>query len=220
MDDMDRPSSSSNYSEERVSQKAGCIVVLCIWIFSLAVVPCAGTGQAASKEYTVKLVFLYNFLKFVEWPKEKIPDSNEPMIIGIIGTDVFKGALEAVQENSEDSLKVSVKRFKGVEELEESGEKKSSEPHPQIEDIRKCSLLFVCPSERRHIEEILESVKGHHVLTVADTDGFLEDGGIINLLVEDERVRFEINLGAAQQEKLAIRSKLLRLAKRIYNQPK
>ncbi len=58
-------------------------------------------------------------------------------------------------------------------------------------------------------------VKDLSVLTVADTKGFLESGGIINFLMEDKKVRFEINVTAAKKSKLKISSKLLRLAKRV-----
>jgi len=76
-------------------------------------------------------------------------------------------------------------------------------------------VLYVCASEKEHLKEIINIVEGSSVLTVGDTDGFLEAGGIINLLIEDKKVRFEVNVTAAEKANLQIRSQLLRLAKRV-----
>lgn len=202
-----------------MSLKAVAMTVLTVCMVLLATGQRAWADPLPNTEYVVKTVFMYNFLMFTDWPKEKIGDSNEPLIIGVIGTDVFKNAFDAIEEKTVDNRKVIVKRFKGLDELEKAGQKEPSEPHPQLELIRTSHLLFVCRSERARAKEILRYVEGHHVLTVADVEGFLEAGGIINLLLEDEKVRFEINLTAAKRAGLQIRSKLLRLAKRTYKPP-
>jgi len=76
-------------------------------------------------------------------------------------------------------------------------------------------LLFICRSEKEQLGKIINIVKDHNVLTVGDMNDFLESGGIINFVIDDQKVRFEINNNAAKQEKLNIRSKLLRLAKKV-----
>jgi hypothetical protein len=201
------------------ARRGTALAVLAIWSASLATTQLAWADSAPNTEHIVKTVFIYNLLKFVDWPKGKIGDSNEPLIIGVIGTDVFENAFDLIEKKTIDDRAVVVKRFKGLDELEKAGQKEPSDPHPQTETIRTSHLLFVCPSERQRIKEILQSVEGHHVLTVADTAGFLEAGGVINLLLEDEKVRFEANLTAAKQAGLQIRSRLLRLAKRTYKPP-
>ena len=182
------------------------------------------TGQkafaepVASREYQIKAAFLYNFIKFAEWPKEKVADPNAPVIIGILGKDPFQDAFGPLQEKEAKDGKVVIQRFEGFVELEKAGQKKKDQPHPKSQDIQKCHLLFVCPSENERVSDIIASVKGRDILTVADTQGFLESGGIINFIMEEQKVRFEINVTNARRAKLQIRSQLLRLAKRVIDE--
>lgn len=171
--------------------------------------------SAQSREYQVKAAFLYNFIKFADWPEEKLSDGNEPIIIGIIGKDPFGDAFVPLKDKQVKGRNAIIKRFTGFEELKEPDKKDKSVPYEKIEAIRQCHLLFICLSEKKHVNEILDSVKEHSVLTVGDVDSFLEAGGIINFVMEEKKLRFEVNYAVAKREKLEIRSKLLRLAKRV-----
>jgi hypothetical protein len=84
-----------------------------------------------------------------------------------------------------------------------------------LKDLKDCKILFVSASEKAHVDEILQSVKGQPILTVGETPGFAERGGVIRFTVEDNRVRFEVNVDAAHQAELNISSRLLTLAKII-----
>jgi hypothetical protein len=180
-----------------------------------AVAPKAGADSAASLEYQVKAAFIYNFIKFVDWPKEKVPDSNTPLTIGIIGKDPFGSAFDPVEDKDAKARKVLIKRFKTFEELKKAGEKDKSLLDREIESMRKCHLLFICSSEEKSVGEITNLVKDHSVLTVGDVKGFLEAGGVTNFIMEEQKVRFEINVTTAKRAKLQIRSQLLRLAKKV-----
>jgi hypothetical protein len=195
--------------------KAYKLVVFALVLFIAATTPKAEAATVASSEYQVKAAFLYNFIKFIDWPEEKTADANEPIIIGIIGKDQFGAAFRPIKDRVVKGSKVIVRRFKGLEQLEESGEMSGSEQHPQIDAIRKCHLLFICRSERTRLTKTINLVKGYSVLTVADIPEFLEAGGIIRFVMDEKKVRFEINVTAAKQAKLKVRSQLLRLAKRI-----
>ena len=171
--------------------------------------------SAQSREYQIKAAFLYNFTKFVDWPERKVDDSTEPITIGIIGKNPFGDAFASLKDKQVRSRGLVIRWFKGFYEFKESSEESKTELGLKIEALRQCDLLFICSSENKNLSEIISSVKNHDVLTVGDMKGFLEAGGIINFLTEDEKVRFEINITAAKRAKLAIRSKLLRLAKRV-----
>ena len=173
----------------------------------------AGSGDdpAPSKEYQVKAAFIYNFLKFVNWPEEKGPDSSETITIGIIGKDSFKNTFEAVKKKPVKNKKIIIKRFGEYHRL--IGGKAKSDAN--IEALRQCHLLFVCSSEKQNYKKIIESVRDHSVLTVSEIDGFVEAGGIINLILEQKKLVFEVNLVAGKRAKLEISSKLLRIAKRV-----
>ncbi len=195
--------------------KVYIFVVLMLALFAAPTAIKAQADSAQNREYQIKAAFLYNFIKFVDWPEEKLPDSNEPIIIGIIGKDPFGDAFEPIKDKSVKERNVIIQRFKGLEELEKSGEENESEVRQQIDLIRKSHLLFICYSEKAKLRETINLVKDHSVLTVADTQDFLESGGVINFVMEEKKVSFEINITAAKQAKLKIRSQLLKLAKKI-----
>jgi len=191
------------------------LIVLASVLFMASIAPKARADSPPSQEYQVKAAFLYNFLQFVDWPEENLADSNEPIIIGIIGKDPFKNAFEPIKNKKVKGRAVVTKRFKSFEDLKKSTENDIPESNQEIKTLTKCHLLFICSSEQKNLKEIIDTVKHHSVLTVSEMEGFLESGGIINWLVEDKKVRFEVNTAAAERAKLKIRSNLLRLAKRI-----
>lgn len=81
------------------------------------------------------------------------------------------------------------------------------------ETARTCQIVFVAMSEKKRFKTILELLKGAGVLTVGDSSGFCEGGGVINFEIVDSKVRFEVNLGAAERARLKLSSKLIGLAK-------
>jgi len=195
------------------------VFIVAVAMLAICVVPCmllAEDDSTFPHERRIKAAFLYNFLRFIEWPKEKMGDANEPMVIGLIGKDVFGDAFDDLKDRTIEDRPVVLKRFKGIDELKKEDKDKKSEQHPQIEAVRKSHLLFICPSEKQQIKEILKLIEGYGVLTVADTEGFLESGGMINLLTEDNKIHFEINITVTKEAEFQVRSKLLRLAKRVY----
>ena len=198
-----------------MKSKVYSLIVLVLALLLVLIAPEVRADSAHSREYQVKAAFLYNFTKFVDWPKEKVPDSNEPITLGILGKDPFGNAFEPLKDKQAKSRKIVIKRFKGFEELKNSSRDDKAELQRQIKALRKCYLLFICSSEKKALRDIINSVKDHPVLTVGDMKGFLEAGGIVNFLMEEKKVRFEINLAAARRAKLKIRSKLLRLARRV-----
>jgi hypothetical protein len=154
-----------------------------------------------SSEYLIKAGFIYNFAKFVEWPSAAFADADSPIVIGVVGVDPFGSLIDRIVEDKKiGSRGFVVKRFKSGRDLK---------------DLKDCKILFISPSEKGHIDEILQSVKGLPILTVGETPGFAERGGIIRFTLEDNRVRFEVNVEAARQVNLNISSRLLTLAKII-----
>jgi hypothetical protein len=156
-------------------------------------------GQTAPvREYQVKAVFLFNFAQFVEWPPEAFPDVSMPLIIGVLGDDPFGKVLdETVQGESIRGRILVTRRWK------------------RAEDVDRCHILFISPSEAPHMEQILGSLAGRHILTVSDTEDFARQGGMIRLFAENKRTRLKINLDAAKVAGLVISSKLLRPAEII-----
>ena len=145
-------------------------------------------------EYEIKAAFLYKFAGFVQWPDNP---ANSPVCIGVVGQDPFGPALdEAVKGKKLNGRPFVVRRFR------------NGEAPPA------CQIVFVSSSERLQLRLILNRLPPA-VLTVGDMPGFCESGGIIGFEVLDRRVHLQINLDAAQKERLQISSKLLSLAKLV-----
>jgi|SRR5579862_8663311 len=153
-------------------------------------------AQDALSEYQVKAAYLFNFLKFVEYPAESFADPLAPMVIGVVGEDPFGSALpQVVIGKTVQGRDLVIRAYRAGE------------------DLRAAHILFISASERKKLPMILSGLHGASVLTVADTPGFLEAGGMIQFLNENGRVRFAINADAAGQARLKLSSKLLSLAK-------
>lgn len=202
-----------------------CILWLCAAVLLIAAaMPETAWAEAASeREYQLKAAFLYNFIMFIDSPrlappgegaKQDVSEAEKPILIGIIGKDPFGAAFEPLKNKEVRDRSVAIKRFKGLETPVDT-KAPAAENLPDLDAIRKCHVLFVCASERAHLRTILGPIKGQSVLTVSDVPGFLEAGGTIDFVIEEKKVRFEINTAAAARAKLKIRSKLLRLATRV-----
>jgi len=189
----------------------------CVYSAMLAILFAAGGIRAdtapVAKEYELKGVFIYRSANFVEWPPAHRPDPD--LIIGIIGKDPFGNVFDIIKEKLANRAKIIIKRFPGLHELNTSAERDRPTVHPDADAIRKCHVLFVCPSEKNELKPILDMVKNHPILTVADVKGFLEAGGIMNLIMDGDKVRFGINLLAAQHAGVTVRSQLLRIASKV-----
>ena len=154
-----------------------------------------------SSEYLIKAGFIFNFAKFVEWPSNAFAQPDSPIVIGILGTDPFGTIIDKiVQDKKIGTRGFVVKRLKWGADLKE---------------LRECKILFIGASERAHMDELVQMLRGLPILTVGETPGFAERGGVIRLVLEDNRVRFEVNVDAAHQAGLTISSRLLTLARII-----
>ena len=168
-----------------------------------------------SKEYQIKAAFIYNFLKFVDWPKDKNAETNKPIMIGIIGSQEFIDAFDFIKEKKMNDRDISIKYFAGYEKQKDTDDRQWDK---KMDALKVCHVLMFCNSDSVSVQDsaqIVEALRGLPILTIGETDGFLESGGIINFVMEEEKVRFEINNTAARKARLDIRSKLLRLAKKV-----
>lgn len=172
------------------------------WIVAFALPVVSGSGLAAQaarpSEYQVKAVFLFNFAQFVDWPPEAVADSQEPLVIGILGSDPFGDLLDAtVRGEHRGARPFLVRRYQ------------------RAEDIKSCNILFISRPEADRPQEVLAGLKSRPILTVSDAEGFAERGGMIGFVTDRNRIRLKINLGVAQAAHLTISSKLLRVAEII-----
>ena len=171
------------------------VLLISLILFSLPVHGRANHDRQA--EYLVKAAFIYRFALFVEWPSEAFNEPKSPLRLCILGEDPFGNAIETIEGQMIKSHKLSVKLCKTITEAKE------------------CHILFISDSERENLRQILNHIEGLHLLTITETPEAAQKGVIINLIKVGDKVRFEINLDAAERSNLKIRSQLLSLAKII-----
>jgi len=156
----------------------------------------ARAGEALS-EAEVKAAFLYNFTKFVEWPKQTFSSTNAPIQFAVFGDEEFSAKLKTLL-----------------------GDKKAHGRSFEVKSIftpqeaKNFHIVFVAGPESRRAAQVLEATKKAPVLTIGESDQFLDAGGMINLFFEDAQLAFEVSPESAQKAGLEISSKLLRLAKK------
>jgi hypothetical protein len=164
-------------------------------IFALTSFGVEGRQEQSVDEYRVKAAFLFNFAKFVEWPPEVLQDPSDPFAICVLGHDPFGRALDDIVAGKKiDGRAVAVRRI--------------SDPRQSV----ACRILFVSSSEPKRVLAVLAAMNQVGVLTVGESGNATAEGMIINLTVEDGRVRFGINMDSVGSEKLRFSSKLLSLA--------
>jgi YfiR/HmsC-like len=160
----------------------------------------ARTTQAQSEagEYRVKAAFLFHFVQLVEWPAGTLGNDIDPVTLCIVGEDSFHGDLETTLAGKTLGTRpLRVRHLKVTE------------------DYQGCQVIFVSGHEAPHLGQLLHELKDGPVLTVGESDGFVEQGGMIGFLLVDNKVRFAINVEAAERAKLKISSRLLLLAKTV-----
>jgi len=216
------------------------LVVLCGSWANVCGVPESRSDESFAKEYQIKAAFIYNFMKFIEWPKEKTnevkeeervensteakAEKNGVMIIGIVGDSPFGKALEPIIKKKINNRKLVIQEFECLDEYKARVKNRAKYKEEYMaeygEALKKCHVLFFHATKGHNYHDFLELVRDSNVLTVGDMKDFTAKGGIIGFVVEKGKVRFEINLTTARRAKLKISSKLLRLAKRVIEEKK
>jgi hypothetical protein len=169
------------------------VVVLVLFMASIA----ASAEPGRPSEYELKAAFLFNFIKFTEWPADESAKSDDPFIIGVVGKDPFGAALDKIIEGETfHNRTIVARRFPRMDEAATNSD-----------------VLFISSSEETNLPAILKILDQHTVLTVSEIDNFAQRGGVISLKKENNRIVFEINLEAAKRARLTMNAQLLKLAK-------
>lgn len=157
----------------------------------------APTVPSEAGEYEVKAAYLYNFGKFVAWPEGSLP-SSDPLVICVLGDDPFGAVLDdTIKDKTVRERALTVRRIKSTDR------------------VRDCHILFLSSAEEHRLPGVLRGMGSANVLTVGETDAFLDKGGAITLVARDRKVRFEVNLRAAHKAGLEMSSQLLKVAANV-----
>ena len=156
----------------------------------LCLVPQVNANEAL--EDRLKAAFIYNFTRFIEWPGTA---GKETLTICVLGKEVLARELGTIDGKRAQGKRIVVKHL--------DSDRKSGQ----------CHVLFARVDRKRQRLALLNKLETQPILTVSDSRGFAEAGGIVQLFITNNRMRFAINKEAAERAGLTISSKLLSLAR-------
>jgi hypothetical protein len=171
-----------------------CWAALLFILFSTVLTSLAESGsvQLQATEAQVKAAYLFNFGKYVTWPQT----TKQDFPICILGQDPLGSALDAIIAGEKiGNRPVEIRRIRDAQQS------------------ASCSVVYVSISEESRLASTLEFMKSTPALTVSDIPHFVDRGGMIQLVVDGNRVRFIVNLAATQRVGLGLSSELLKVAK-------
>jgi hypothetical protein len=154
-----------------------------------------GTAQDREKysEQDVKAAFIYNMIKFTDWPTDYRSTDKNNIDICALGDEASRGLLDSIEGKTIRNKTISVRHVSSLQQL------------------KNCMVLFISGSEQAKLKNITVVSSKANILTIGDTEGFSEKGVIINLYKQDNKIRFKVNLTAMEQAQLKISSNLLKL---------
>jgi len=179
------------------------LIVFCSILVAVSVSSVASNAYGATEkirqapEYHLKAAYLYRFLSLAEWPKSvSAKNDGDTICIGILGNDPFDNFFDSVEGRIVKGLgkKLVIKRYGAYREGI---------------DLSKCQVLFISSSEKRNVKCILSQLKKVPVLTISDMAGYIESGGMMNLVMVGRKIRLEINSTPIKLAGLKLSSKLL-----------
>jgi hypothetical protein len=174
-------------------------VLLIVMVTALcALSPTRANAQSQADEYQLKAAYLFHFAQFVDWPPEALKNSGNTFLICILGDDPFHGDLGRIMQG-----KLVGEQTVRVQNIK------------QMQEAQGCHVLFIDKNESKRKSLSLAELRTLPVLTVGESEDFLNQGGIIRFFLEDRKIRFDINQQAAGNANLKVSSRLLLLAKTV-----
>jgi hypothetical protein len=168
----------------------------------LGVTPGAGKPSNETAEYPVKLAFIYQLALYVRWPSDSFATPTTPLVVCVVGDDPFDPDLEReLQSHSVDNHPIMVRKAR------------------RRDNLRTCHMVFVAAQESKQAAGVIGELKGAAILTIGESQGFAEQGGIVNFTVQQSKLHLEVNLDAARQTPLTISSRVLALARIVRGPP-
>lgn len=163
----------------------------------LALAPAFGQ-QGAAPEVRIKAAFLYKFCAYVEWPPASFVEPGAPFTIGVMGADALADELaRLVEGRAVEERPVLVRKLRRGAAL------------------AGLQVLFVGGQDAARLADILEGAKGLPLLTVTETRDRQAEGSMINFVLVDDKVRFDVALPPAEAGHLRISSRLLAVARKV-----
>ncbi|HEX4584131.1 MAG TPA: YfiR family protein [Burkholderiaceae bacterium] len=172
--------------------------LLAIPFFSGCWTRCWAQADLQAAEYKVKAAFLYKFASYVEWPPQVFERTDSPFVIGVAGGGALADDLaQVVAGRSIGGRPVTVRKLRRGEAAD------------------GVHILFVGRADGDRPLEVLASAKGRPVLTVTESEDAFALGSVINFVIVDDKVRFDVALREAEQANLKVSARLLSVARKV-----
>ncbi|MDM8526204.1 YfiR family protein [Desulfococcaceae bacterium HSG8] len=169
--------------------------------------------KRTGKEDRVKAAFVFNFLKFSEWPPGTFEDCESPITLCIASDNLFSEIVSSFGLKLEGIGKG--KAFYALRNKTVGGRKVNVKECNNIKDTEGCHAIFIYSDDREFVQKILEAVENRNVLTIGEIEGFNRMGGIIDFVMEGNALRYQVNWCVAKQCGLMLRSQLLKSARKV-----
>lgn len=180
------------------SNKRGILVMAFAAVSMIAgFSPVPAAEISTPSEYEVKAAFLYNFVKFIEWPAGSFADDQSPLTFCVLGDDPFGKGFDPIRSKTIHNRPVSIRH---IDDPAAAG---------------ACHLLFISASEQDRVDDLLGSLDNRGILTISDMKKFALSGGMIAFVTVENKIRFEINIRSANRSGITIGSQLLKLARTV-----
>jgi hypothetical protein len=153
-------------------------------------------------EPSLKAAFIYNFAKFTSWPADALPATGTFTACVAGDKDVYEGLERTVRDHRVWGHAVTVVQVQNETAL------------------KPCQMLYLSGLAPARLTMFLATTRGQAVLTISDLDDFASNGGIVQMFVENGRMRFDLNFAVARQARLQISSRLLKLGAHVFYGPR
>lgn len=200
---------------QTIRLKVGGMMLLCIFMFTVGGHATQNwqrrqpeTGIEAptnsSSEYRFKAVFLYRLVRWVTWPTSNLSKTSKTLTIGIVGKDPFGREIDALTK---------LKRIKGRQIV--------IKRFPKVVDIKKTQVLFVSRSlSQAEVDQVIKRGHKESILIVGEKNDFVDQAGMISLLIQKNKLKFEVNTVSIKKAKLKVSSQILKMASRVVKKSK
>lgn len=156
------------------------------------------TGQSVNLERQVKAAYIYKFSSYVEWPESTFSHADSPLVIGVIGADSVADELDRIAAghtvNGRNIITRKIKRG---------------------ESLAGLHMLFIGQLDKAHLAELFSQTKNKPLLTITESQDAHALGSMINFVITDDRLRFEVALAPVESGGLKISARMLTAAYKV-----
>ncbi len=187
----------------RRMEKAWPVEKVLSWTLVLLLITSICPGRRAlaeetiSREYKVKAALVYNFARFTQWPDQALAGQQDAFKVVVFGDRGVTWDFNAIAGRKVAGRTIEIAFTRNPLE------------------VRGCQILFLVSSERELWPQVLAALDEEPVLTIGEMNGFLESGGILNLVNDEGRISFQVNLDHAREHQISISSRILKLAAKV-----